>query len=184
MLARRRRRSAAPAAARAYLDAHGAAHSASRAREALADQVVTDGRGARARRAFRSRTRAAKCRSPACCGGPGRPDLPYSGRLDRMLVTEDGVTIVDFKLGAAPAQPSPRACRPACAFIAQRSAAALPVAASARGARLSRRPDASPDFRNANSTPRSTHFDASSETERRLRITTYGATVKQATQSP
>ncbi len=35
-----------------------------------------------------------------------KPDLPLSGRLDRMLVTESGVTIVDFKLGAPPARPA------------------------------------------------------------------------------
>jgi ATP-dependent helicase/nuclease subunit A len=38
---------------------------------------------------------------------PGRPDLPYSGRLDRMLATGDGVSIVDFKLGAKPDRPAP-----------------------------------------------------------------------------
>jgi ATP-dependent helicase/nuclease subunit A len=33
---------------------------------------------------------------------PGRPDLPYSGRLDRLVATEKGVLIVDFKLGGRP----------------------------------------------------------------------------------
>ncbi len=38
---------------------------------------------------------------------PGRADLPYSGRLDRMLATDEAILIVDFKLGPAPARPSP-----------------------------------------------------------------------------
>jgi ATP-dependent helicase/nuclease subunit A len=36
----------------------------------------------------------------------GRPDLAYSGRLDRMVATNEAVLIVDFKLGAATARPS------------------------------------------------------------------------------
>ena len=43
---------------------------------------------------------------------PGRPDLPFSGRLDRLVATGDGVSIVDFKLGAKPD-------RPAAAHVAQ-----------------------------------------------------------------
>jgi ATP-dependent helicase/nuclease subunit A len=42
----------------------------------------------------------------------GRPDLPFSGRLDRLVATDDGVLIVDFKLGAKPD-------RPAVAHVAQ-----------------------------------------------------------------
>jgi ATP-dependent helicase/nuclease subunit A len=42
----------------------------------------------------------------------GRPDLPYSGRLDRLVAAADGVSIVDFKLGAKPD-------RPAAAHVAQ-----------------------------------------------------------------
>ncbi len=38
---------------------------------------------------------------------PGRPDLPYAGRLDRMVVTDEAACIVDFKLGAEPQRPSP-----------------------------------------------------------------------------
>ena len=38
---------------------------------------------------------------------PGRADLAYSGRLDRMLATDEAILIVDFKLGPAPARPSP-----------------------------------------------------------------------------
>jgi ATP-dependent helicase/nuclease subunit A len=36
----------------------------------------------------------------------GRPDLPYSGRLDRLVATRDGVSIVDFKLGERPDRPA------------------------------------------------------------------------------
>ena len=43
---------------------------------------------------------------------PGRPDLRYSGRLDRLVATGEGVLIVDFKLGEKPD-------RPAAAHIAQ-----------------------------------------------------------------
>jgi ATP-dependent helicase/nuclease subunit A len=53
----------------------------------------------------------------------GRPDLPYGGRLDRLAVTDDGVSIVDFKLGAKPD-------RPAAAHVAQLAlyrAALLPL---------------------------------------------------------
>ena len=42
----------------------------------------------------------------------GRPDLPFSGRLDRLVATGEGVTIADFKLGAKPE-------RPAAAHVAQ-----------------------------------------------------------------
>jgi ATP-dependent helicase/nuclease subunit A len=42
----------------------------------------------------------------------GRPNLPYGGRLDRLVATPDGVSIVDFKLGAKPD-------RPAAAHVAQ-----------------------------------------------------------------
>jgi ATP-dependent helicase/nuclease subunit A len=33
---------------------------------------------------------------------PGRSDLPYSGRLDRLIATNEDVLIVDFKLGKKP----------------------------------------------------------------------------------
>ena len=33
---------------------------------------------------------------------PGRPDLPFNGRLDRLVVTGGGLLIVDFKLGGRP----------------------------------------------------------------------------------
>ena len=37
---------------------------------------------------------------------PGRPDLPYGGRLDRMVVTDREAWIVDFKLGGQPLKPA------------------------------------------------------------------------------
>ena len=43
---------------------------------------------------------------------PGRPDVQYSGRLDRLVATDEGVLIVDFKLGEKPD-------RPAAAHVAQ-----------------------------------------------------------------
>ena len=43
---------------------------------------------------------------------PGRSDLAYSGRLDRLVATDQGVLIVDFKLGEKPE-------RPAAAHVAQ-----------------------------------------------------------------
>jgi ATP-dependent helicase/nuclease subunit A len=37
---------------------------------------------------------------------PGRPDIPYCGRLDRLVATEEGVFIADFKLGEKPSRPA------------------------------------------------------------------------------
>lgn len=37
---------------------------------------------------------------------PGRPNLAYNGRLDRLLATDQGVLIVDFKLGETPEHPA------------------------------------------------------------------------------
>ena len=93
------------AAAKAHLDARGAAL-AEEARTTVLAQVAAVlespelahlfGRGSRGEVALAGILRR-----------PGRADLAYSGRLDRMLATEDAVLIVDFKLGAAPARPSP-----------------------------------------------------------------------------
>ncbi len=93
------------AAARDYLDAYGGALAAPR-RVALAAQIVgvieapnlapLFGPGSRGEVALAGVLRR-----------PGRADIPYSGRLDRLLVTEAGLSIVDFKLGAAPVRPSP-----------------------------------------------------------------------------
>jgi ATP-dependent helicase/nuclease subunit A len=92
------------AAANAYLDANGGGL-AEAPREALAAKVF---------RVIESPDMAAffgpGSRGEVSLTGvlrrPGHPDLSYSGRLDRMLVTEAAVSIVDFKLGAAPAEPS------------------------------------------------------------------------------
>ena len=37
---------------------------------------------------------------------PGGDDIPYSGRLDRLVVTQDAVLIADFKLDAPPFRPA------------------------------------------------------------------------------
>ncbi len=37
---------------------------------------------------------------------PGGASVPYSGRLDRLVVTRDAVSIIDFKLGSPPMQPA------------------------------------------------------------------------------
>jgi ATP-dependent helicase/nuclease subunit A len=37
---------------------------------------------------------------------PGRADLPYRGRLDRLVATSEDVLIVDFKLGQKPDRPA------------------------------------------------------------------------------
>jgi ATP-dependent helicase/nuclease subunit A len=97
-------------AAVAYLDACGGALAES-ARAALASKVLAaigapqlsslfgpDARGEVALTGLLSR--------------PGRPDLAYSGRLDRLVATDQGVLIVDFKLGEKPD-------RPAAAHVAQ-----------------------------------------------------------------
>jgi ATP-dependent helicase/nuclease subunit A len=93
------------AAAKAYLDANGRGL-AEAPREALAAKVF---------RVIESPDTAAffgpGSRGEVSLTGvlrrPGRPNLSYSGRVDRMLVTAAAVSIVDFKLGAAPAEPSP-----------------------------------------------------------------------------
>ena len=98
------------ATAAAYLDAH------------------TDGLSAEARAAVATRIAAvmdvpelAPLFGPGSCGEialagvlrrTGQPDLPYSGRLDRMVATDAAVLIVDLKLGPAPS-------RPASAHVAQ-----------------------------------------------------------------
>jgi len=54
---------------------------------------------------------------------PGRSDLAYSGRLDRLVATDEIVLIVDFKLGGKPK-------RPAASHVAQLAlyrAALLPL---------------------------------------------------------
>ncbi len=93
------------AAAKAYLDMHGGSL-AEEARTAIAARVAAVmeapgladlfGPGSRGEVALAGVLRR-----------PGRADRPYSGRLDRMLATDEAVRIVDFKLGPPPARPSP-----------------------------------------------------------------------------
>ena len=92
------------AAAKAYLDAHGGSLGAS-TRAALSAQVldVIEAPGLAALFGPGSRGEVPLA---GVLDRPGRSPLPYSGRLDRLLVTEDEVAIVDFKLGAAPSAPS------------------------------------------------------------------------------
>ena len=133
-----------PAAARAYLDAQGGALSEP-ARGALAAQVAAVIEAPELAPLFGPGSRG-EVSLAGVLRRTGRPDLPYSGRLDRMLVNDDAVTIADFKLGARPGSGRGGACRPACA-LSRSVAAALPFAAGARRARLSRRGDAAPDRR-------------------------------------
>ncbi len=72
---------------------------------------------------------------------PGRPDLPFSGRLDRLVAAGDGVSIVDFKLGAKPDHPT-AAHVGAARALSRRFAAALSRGPDPRRAGLSRRADA------------------------------------------
>ena len=99
-----------PGAAAAYLDAWGGALAES-ARAALASKVLAAIDAPELSHIF-----GPNSRSEVALAGllprPGRPDLPYSGRLDRLVATDQGVLIVDFKLGEKPD-------RPAAAHVAQ-----------------------------------------------------------------
>jgi ATP-dependent helicase/nuclease subunit A len=99
-----------PGAAAAYLDAWGGALAES-ARVAVASKVLAAIDAPDLGHIF-----GPNSRSEVALAGllprPGRPDLPYSGRLDRLAATDQGVLIVDFKLGEKPE-------RPAAAHIAQ-----------------------------------------------------------------
>jgi ATP-dependent helicase/nuclease subunit A len=91
------------AAARAYLDAHGSGI-AEASRAMLAAQIVAAIEAPELAPFF-----GPNSRGEVSLAGRlqrfGREDLPYSGRLDRLIVTGAGVSIVDFKLGAAPVTP-------------------------------------------------------------------------------
>jgi ATP-dependent helicase/nuclease subunit A len=93
------------AVAAAYLDAHGGALGAA-AREALSDQVVSTVAAPELAALFGPGSRG-EVSLAGVLRRPGRACAPYSGRLDRVLVTEAEVSIVDFKLGAPPMLPSP-----------------------------------------------------------------------------
>lgn len=92
------------AAAKAYLDAHGGAL-AEAARDALAAQVAAVMAAPELAPLFGPGSRG-EVALAGVLKRPGRADLPYSGRLDRLLVADGAVSIVDFKLGAAPPRPS------------------------------------------------------------------------------
>ena len=93
------------AAAKAYLDMHGGALGAA-ARMALVTQVVSVIEAPDLAALFGPGSRG-EVPLAGVLRRPGQADAPYNGRLDRLLVTETEVSIVDFKLGAAPALPSP-----------------------------------------------------------------------------
>jgi ATP-dependent helicase/nuclease subunit A len=92
------------AAAKAYLEAHGGALSEA-ARGMLAAQVVRVIEAPELLALFGPGSRG-EAPLAGVLRRTGRPDAPYSGRLDRLLVTKADILIVDFKLGAAPPQPS------------------------------------------------------------------------------
>ena len=91
-------------AAAAYLDAWGGALPES-ARAAIASKVLAAIDAPELSPIF-----GPGSRSEVALAGllprPGRPDLAYSGRLDRLVATDQGVLIVDFKLGEKPDHPA------------------------------------------------------------------------------
>jgi ATP-dependent helicase/nuclease subunit A len=91
-------------AAKAYLAAHGAALGPT-VRRTLTAQVVRVIEAPELAALF-GRGSCGEVPLAGVLRRPGRAPLPYSGRLDRLLVTSDSVRIVDFKLGAAPTLPS------------------------------------------------------------------------------
>jgi ATP-dependent helicase/nuclease subunit A len=99
-----------PGAATAYLDAWGGALAES-ARAALASKVLA-AIGAPELSALFGPGSRGEVPLTGLLPRPGRPDLPYSGRLDRLIATDQGVLIIDFKLGEKPD-------RPAVAHVAQ-----------------------------------------------------------------
>jgi ATP-dependent helicase/nuclease subunit A len=93
-----------PGAARAFLDAWGG-RLAESARAALASKVLAAIGAPELSFIF-----GADSRSEVALAGllprPGRLDLSYSGRLDRLVATDQGALIVDFKLGEKPNRPA------------------------------------------------------------------------------
>jgi ATP-dependent helicase/nuclease subunit A len=88
------------AAAAAYLDAWGSALAES-ARIALASKVLAAIDAPELSHIFTPDSRS-EVALAGLLARPGRPDLAYSGRLDRLAATDQGVLIVDFKLGLKP----------------------------------------------------------------------------------
>jgi ATP-dependent helicase/nuclease subunit A len=99
-----------PAAAAAYLAAWGGALAES-ARVALASKVLAAIGAPELIPIFSPGSRS-ELALAGLLPRPGRSDLAYSGRLDRLVATDQGVLIVDFKLGEKPE-------RPAAAHVAQ-----------------------------------------------------------------
>ena len=93
-----------PAAAVTYLKTWGEALAES-ARIALASKVLAAIDAPELRLIFSSASRS-EVALAGLLPRPGRPDLPYSGRLDRLVATDQGVLIVDFKLGKKPERPA------------------------------------------------------------------------------
>jgi ATP-dependent helicase/nuclease subunit A len=93
-----------PVAAAAYLDAWGGALAES-ARAALASQVLRAIDAPELSSLFGPGSRG-EIPLTGLLTQAGRPDLPYSGRLDRLVATGEGVLIVDFKLGEKPNRPA------------------------------------------------------------------------------
>jgi ATP-dependent helicase/nuclease subunit A len=93
-----------PDAATAYLDAWGG-RLAESVRVALASKVLAAIGAPELSPIF-----GPSSRSEVALAGVlsrlGRPDLAYSGRLDRLVATGQGVLIVDFKLGEKPNRPA------------------------------------------------------------------------------
>ena len=89
-------------AAKAYLDLRGGALSEA-ARAALAAKVLTTIGAPELAHLFGPDSRG-EVSLTGLLPRPGRPDLPFSGRLDRLVLTGGGVSIVDFKLGAEPSR--------------------------------------------------------------------------------
>ena len=99
-----------PAAATAYLAAQGGSLAES-ARASLALKALRAIDAPELSRLFGPGSRG-EVALAGLLPRPGRADLPYSGRLDRLVATSEDVSIVDFKLGHKPD-------RPAAAHLAQ-----------------------------------------------------------------
>ena len=88
------------AAAAAHLDVWGGGLAES-ARAALASKVLTAIGAPELSVIFGPDSRS-EVALAGLLARPRRPDLAYSGRLDRLAATDEGVLIVDFKLGEKP----------------------------------------------------------------------------------
>jgi ATP-dependent helicase/nuclease subunit A len=93
-----------PGAAKAYLDAWDGGLTES-ARAELAGKVLAAVAAPELGPLFGSGSRS-EVALAGLLPRPGRPDLPYGGRLDRVVATDEGVLIVDFKLGEKPDRPA------------------------------------------------------------------------------